>query len=108
MSGGSYNYLCHVYDADDLMRHHADLEVMAQRLERIGCAKDAAKETRNLIADLNAFEVRAEVAIQRLRGIWRAVEWTDSGDSTEDSIRQALTEYRGAGTVAIPPNQPAG
>lgn len=95
MSGGSYNYLCNSLDLDDLLRDQRDLERMAERLERLGWANDAAKETRHLIADINAAQVRAEVAIERLRDVWKAVEWWDSADSDEDGLRSALDRYRG-------------
>lgn len=94
MSGGSYDYLCHSWDLEDIVGKRHNLDRMAERLARLGYAADAAAETLNLIADLNAMAVRAEVALKRLTPVWRAVEWWDSGDYSEDAIHSALGEYR--------------
>jgi Holliday junction resolvasome RuvABC DNA-binding subunit len=71
MSGGSYNYLCHSWDLDDLDKHESDLEDMADRLAALGYAQDAARETQALL------------------------EWWDSNDWSEDQVKEALAKYRG-------------
>lgn len=96
MSGGSYNYLCHTWDLDDLVSKRHDLREMADRLSRLGYAPDVAAETLNLIADLNAISVRVEVALKRLTPVWKAVEWWDSCDWSEDQVHAALATYRAA------------
>lgn len=95
VSGGSFNYLCHSWDLSDLVSKRSHLEAMAEELERLSWAKDAAKETRHLVADLNAIEVRVEVALERLRPVWKAVEWWRSCDWSEDQVREAVTEFQG-------------
>lgn len=95
MSGGSYNYLCHAFDLDDLLEKRGSLREMADRLAGLGYAEDAAKETEELLALLNQWRVRAEVRRNRLAAVWKAVEWLDSGDSGEDDVREALAAYRG-------------
>lgn len=94
MSGGSYNYLCHTFDLDDLLKKQSELRDMADRLAALGYAKDAATETEELLAMLRQWEVRAAVRLTRLAAVWEAVEWWDSGDRSEDAVRQALTAYR--------------
>lgn len=93
MSGGSYNYL---YQKE--FTGHAsltDLSDMADTLSGLGYANDAARESIELLMIIRQFETRAEVIADRLRGVWKAVEWWDSCDSSEDGVKTALEEYRG-------------
>lgn len=96
MSGGSYNYLCHALDLGDLLNKQSDLSEMTDRLSGLGYAEDAAEETYLLLTLLRQFETRSEVHVQRLRDLWKAVEWWDSGDSGEDRVKEALKVYREA------------
>ena len=95
MSGGSFNYLCHTWDLNGLIDKCGDLEAMASELSGLGYAQDAARETEELVVMLRQWEVRATVRIERLREVWKAVEWWRSCDYGEDRVREALAEYRG-------------
>lgn len=95
MSGGSYNYLCNTWDLDRLLEHEGDLEAMSLRLAGLGYAGDAARETEELLLLLRQWKNRAEARVERLRGVWKAIEWWDSSDWGEDDVRKALTKYRG-------------
>jgi hypothetical protein len=95
MSGGSYNYLCRALDLEDLLKQKADLESMFERLAGLGYAPEAAAETYQLLLSLRVMESRAEVHVQRLRDLWKAVEWWDSCDWSEDQVKEALAAYRG-------------
>lgn len=95
MSGGSFNYLCHTWDLDGLMEKRGSLEEMASELAGLGYAQDAARETEELLVMLRQWEVRASVRVERLREVWKAVEWWRSCDYSEDQVREALAEYRG-------------
>lgn len=97
MSGGSYNYLCRAEDLEDLIGKAYYLEQMATRLTGLGYAEDAARETEELLVMLRQWQVRAEVRIRRLEGVWKAIEWWDSCDYSEAQVREALAEYRGDG-----------
>jgi hypothetical protein len=94
MSGGSYDYLCYAFDLDALLGKRRALEQMADRLEGLGYAQDAAKETRQLIHMLNQAESKIMACVDRLADVWKAVEWWDSCDSSEDDLKEALKEYR--------------
>lgn len=99
MSGGSYDYLCHK-DADELINSshcQSTIDAMASRLSGLGYAQDAANETEELLLIVRQVQTRLNVRIDRLRGIWRAVEWWDSADSGEDSVKEALQHYREKG-----------
>lgn len=86
MSGGSYNYLyCHVSGLEAQLR---DVERMAGRLEAGGYYA-AARETRSVLYLLEM----AERAAQNLAGVWQAVEWADSGDSSEERVREAAAGF---------------
>jgi len=93
MSGGSYNYLCHA-SADEMMNKVSDLQDMADRLAGLSYASDAARETQELLLIVRQFENRIEASTNRLHDVWRAVEWWDSCDSSEDSVKAALDAYR--------------
>lgn len=94
MSGGSYNYLFSKSPSLILETCQSELQEMADRLAGLGYAKDAAYETQALLLQLRQFENRIQASIDRLSTVWKAVEWTDSGDSGEESIKEALTKYR--------------
>lgn len=96
MSGGSYNYLCHK-EATDLFEAEGDLEGMSSRLAGLGYAKDAARETEELLLILRQVRVRIQARADRLNRIWRAVEWWDSCDVGEDAVKEALAKYREPG-----------
>lgn len=100
MSGGSFNYLCHVYGVDELMNKRCDLRDMADSLAALGYAKDAAVETTALLSRLNQIDVQVEVAVNRLRPVWKALEWWHSCDSGEEQFRSALAKYRGTLTCS--------
>jgi hypothetical protein len=95
MSGGSFNYLCDTFDLSDLVSKQGDLQEMSQALAEVGYAKDAARETEELLVILRQWEVRACVRIHRLRDVWKAMEWWRSGDSGEARVQDALAAYRG-------------
>lgn len=97
MSGGSFNYLCWAVDLEDLLAKRHQLESMAEELARLGYAPDAASEARALISDIRAAQVRVETAMDRLQGVFKAVEWWRSGDWGEDGVHEALEHYRGLG-----------
>ena len=96
MSGGSFNYLCY-RDASQLLSGESDgeLQAMADKLAELEYAADASKETRELILVLRQTKDRVENYISRLRDIWHAVEWWESGDSSEDDVKENLAKYRG-------------
>lgn len=95
MSGGSFNYLCHTWDLPELVTKQGDLADMAQALAALGYAKDAARETEELLVILRQWEVQAGVRLDRLREVWKAMEWWRSCDWGEDQFKGALAEYRG-------------
>ena len=95
MSGGSFNYLCQTWDLDDLLTKMGDLEAMSRALATLGYAKDAARETEELLVILRQWQVQAEVRLERLTPVWKAMEWWRSSDWSEDDLREELAKYRG-------------
>lgn len=95
MSGGSYDYLCFADSSDALTdKVEYNLANMAQRLAGLGWADDAARESTELLLLIRQAQVNLGVRMDRLRDIWKAVEWWDSMDSGEDGVREALVQYR--------------
>lgn len=93
MSGGSFNYLCHATPDEILVGKRQDLAEMVAALSVSG-AVDAAKETETIGLILNHFEARIQARMDRLSGVWKAMEWWRSGDWTEAQFKEALAEYR--------------
>lgn len=97
MSGGSYNYICN-RDADELVASHSDdMDSMLTRLQGLGYADDAAAETQGVIddlAELRRLMARIDRRMRPVQAVWRAMEWWDSLDSSEDGFRRALDEWR--------------
>lgn len=98
MSGGSFDYLC-FKAVPDIFDAERSLASMGDALAVLGYAPDAARETHAVLAEVRAARARIEAKLERLEGVWRAVEWWHSNDSTEDGVRRALADYRGASPV---------
>ena len=94
MSGGHYDYLCFAQDLEELLTKGRSLQEMYDRLDGLGYAEDAAAETEEVITILGHAQRRIARRLARLQPVWKAVEWWDSSDWSEDSVRQALAEYR--------------
>jgi hypothetical protein len=89
MSGGSFDYLCFVSSADELAQKREALERMADELAALSYARTAAAETQRLVDALIRIDVRLEAG-DKLRDVWKAVEWWRSGDRGEDAVRGAV------------------
>lgn len=77
MSGGSHNYIC--YQSSPAQ---SDLEYMAQRLRElgfVGLSEDTLTVGAFLGVDTYFSDIPTDVP-QKLRDIWKAVEWYDSKD----------------------------
>ncbi|GGK90535.1 hypothetical protein Ppa06_57820 [Planomonospora parontospora subsp. parontospora] len=92
MSGGSYNYLGDRAHARDLVVIPVELEEMARRLADIPGAEAARSATTAVIKQLKG---AANIA-ESLAGVWRAVEWNDSGDGHAGQVPDALAAYAAA------------
>ena len=88
MSGGSYEYLS-LKDLDEVCCMEDQLLSMHARLLQLG-AVDAAAETMALINHIN----ESHAMIDKLQGVWKSVEWMDSGDWGMKSVESALSRYR--------------
>jgi len=93
MSGGSYDYLCFKETHDIL--ESSEIEKMAKDLSELGYAEDVAKETYAFILHLKAREVLTEAYLDRLKPVWKAMEWWQSCDWNEDTLKKTIAEYRG-------------
>jgi hypothetical protein len=94
MSGGSYNYLAE-HQPGHLEARRGSIEAMRDRLteleaEGVPGAARAARLTRYVLIHLDLAEQRA----QELADVWHAVEWRDSSDWGDDTMRQVLAEWQ--------------
>lgn len=92
MSGGSYNYVD--LHTNGLEAQRGDIEAMRDRLAQLeaegvlGAAR-AHRLTRYVLIHLDLAEARA----QELAAVWHAVEWRDSCDWGDDTMRDAFTTW---------------
>ncbi|WP_330172964.1 hypothetical protein OG875_04795 [Streptomyces sp. NBC_01498] len=93
MSGGSYNYLAE-HLPGDLEARRGSIEAMRDRLagleaDQVPGAAKAHRLTRYVLIHLDLAEMKAP----ELADIWHAVEWRDSNDWGDDTMREAFTEW---------------
>lgn len=101
MSGGSYDYLYLAYEVKGLHGRTEDIERMAARLRELGSVK-AASATLDIIRAKNALDDQAAA----MAGVWKAVEWYDSGDWGLEQAQESIAEYEAKTAVtasATPP-----
>lgn len=72
-----------------------DLQKMADAIAKLGYAPDAAKEAMDFLLTIRACQNRLEAMRDRLSPIFYAMEWWQSGDSSEEDFKEALGRYRG-------------
>lgn len=99
MSGGSFDYLCMSYDVGTLLARQDKIGSMAQTLRDWG-HDGAAGETEALLAELKHLDASVMDRVERLRAVWKAVEWTVSCDWGPDSVGEAVQELALLRTVA--------
>lgn len=96
MSGGSWDYL-YRRGADDLVSRSDTIFELADRLESLGYANDAAADTRALAEKIVAFSTEVNAIMSsRMSDLWHGIEWWDSSDIGEDGFKNCLAEYRSA------------
>ena len=102
MSGGSYDYLYQAQHIEDLLDPHKNhvnnLRLMVNSLTQRGML-DAAAEAEYILAEISAAGLRVNVRMQRLHGLFKAVEWNESGDSGPEVVQAALESYRRHGNL---------
>jgi len=89
MSGGSYDYLG-LKDLDQVCCMEGQLRSMHAKLMSLGAEDAAAAETMMLINAING----SHALIDKLQGVWKSVEWMDSGDWGMENVQSALSAYR--------------
>jgi hypothetical protein len=94
MSGGSYEYICYK-NADEIGSMEEQIQRMADRLAALGYADDAANETMETLKEIQESRNRIQTRLDRLRDVWKSVEWWDNCDTSEDGLKDALSKYRG-------------
>lgn len=82
MSGGSFEYLC-LWDIDE----HQCLSDMAHALTE-------GSPEREEIESISAAIEKLNDRIRKISGVWKAVEWEQSGDWAEDQMLSSIADYR--------------
>ena len=94
MSGGSYDYLfCR--EVNELFSVDAldNMESIEVHLLSTGY-DDIAKDVRRLIEYIKSADNRISVLHEQLGGVFKAVEWYDSGDYSKGTMKKELEKYR--------------
>lgn len=115
MSGEKYNYIHYWVEegALELLERQADVQAMYERLRELGYAQLAAKETESVLVDLKQLKqsitqieqtiaqlelelvplkTRIETRGRNLSDVWKAVEWWDSRDESEQKVLEAISQ----------------
>jgi hypothetical protein len=93
VSGGSFNYLF-IKDADEVFANPTELRRMVQELTVFPEAADVAADAANALAVVDYQTARLQTHLDRLKDVFHAIEWWQSGDWSEDDVRKAIAEYR--------------
>ena len=100
MSGGSYNYLFTKESLFELMENITDLEDMNKRLKQLKNNELVSKATQELLDEvgklkqfIDDYEKKNQPKILELSEVWKAVEFCDSGDYSQEKVQQAIKEY---------------
>ena len=98
MSGGAYTTNNHrpVYYAsiEDFVADPDALDLLVQDLAAIGYANDAAALTDELLIMVRQFTIRANIRLEKLSSIWRALDYWKCQDDGEDGFKANLDEWR--------------
>lgn len=94
MSGGSFDYVSLSDGIEDLVKHQRQLQELCDGLAELGYARDAAMETQSLILFMRQWDVYASAICKRLGDVWKAYEWWQSNDYSENQFKKELEKYR--------------
>jgi hypothetical protein len=103
VSGGSFGYLCDV-PPDQVLTRMDTLQQMLDVLDSEFPGSAAARDTRALIEELQAFQQRwygARPTYLREQ-VWQAVEWWKSGDYSRDQVETRIRDYGDPGYRPLP------
>ena len=96
MSGGSYNYLF-TQGADQIsdqtLFDGSSFGEMLARLKDTYPDAEATSDMEALRDKARAFLAEVEVDIEKLKDVWKAVEWCDSCDWDEREVVAAIATY---------------
>ena len=94
MSGGSYDYL--LYKDSSNIFDYQNIENMEKMVQRLVDIKEpeAAREVEDCALFLRGAQIRIEARLARLNEVFRAVEWMDSGDNSEETSKEEIAIWR--------------
>lgn len=94
MSGGSFDYACFHAGDSDVFQYFEQFKAM-ERWLRENQRHDAADEVHAFILEVETAKRRLAKHGQRISDLLRAVEWTDSGDTSIEAVDIAYRELVG-------------
>lgn len=93
MSGGSYGYLA-TKDAGELFQNLPyQLTEMRDRLAKTYPGSAAHHDTHQLIVRMENMLHQVSETAAELEDVWHAIEWSDSGDWSEEDACKAIEKY---------------
>jgi hypothetical protein len=94
VSGGSYDYLFS-WPVERVFSDRTQLRRMAERLEALGPDYDLfAILTRAILHTIDEDLRETDAFLRAMEPLYKAIEWWDSNDWTEDEVREALARLQ--------------
>lgn len=92
MSGGSYDYLF-TKSPEEFGENRETILRMVKRFIELGY-EDVALDTFLVLTEFNKAFDKVNAKAERLRDVWKALEWLDSNDTVESDLREDIRFYR--------------
>ena len=92
MSGGSFDYL-YCKEPEELFEHVTYIEEMSEIALKMGY-EDIALDLTRLAEYIKSAKIRVTVLQEQLKDVMRDIEWYESCDIGEDSLKERFEKYR--------------
>ncbi len=98
MSGGSFDYL-YCKEPGELFDRVEYIEDMSEIALRLGY-EDIALDLTRLAEYIKSAKIRVTVLQEQLKEVMHSIEWYDSHDIGEDTLKKRFEEYRSRADVS--------
>lgn len=92
MSGGSFDYL-YCKEPEELFNRVEYIEDMSEIALKLGY-RDIALDLTRLAEYIKSAKIRVTVLQEQLKEVMRSIEWYESADIGEDTLKERFEEYR--------------
>ena len=92
MSGGSFGYL-YCKEPEELFNQVGYIEDMSEIALKLGY-EDIALDLTRLAEYIKSAKIRVTVLQEQLKEVMRSIEWYESADIGEDTLKEKFEKYR--------------